>query len=67
MKGEPDTKHMVRHTMYFSDGTETTIECHKNPNAEEIEQSVRDSQAEIASEEVVETEVPKKKRATKKK
>lgn len=43
MKGDKDTKYMVKQTMYFSDGTETTVEYKPNPNAAEIRAAVEEA------------------------
>ncbi len=56
MKGEKDTKYMTKQTMYFSDGTEVTVEYKPNPNAAEIIKKVSEAQAEIAEVPAVEPE-----------
>ena len=50
MKGDKDTKYMTKQTMYFSDGTEITVEYKPNPNAEEIIRKVSEAQAELPQE-----------------
>jgi hypothetical protein len=52
MKGEQDTKHLVKEIYVYSDGSERVVEIKPNPNAEEIVKAVEEAREEIA--EVVE-------------
>ncbi len=54
MKGDADTKYMVKETIYYSDGSERTIEFTKNPNAEAIEKKVREDLENVKQVEVSE-------------
>lgn len=66
MKGDPDTKHLVKEIYVYSDGSERVIEIKPNPNAAEIIKAVAEARAEtsgtVVPEEVVEVKPTAKKR-----